>query len=85
MTYPVDSCLCCQKEGVVVKNGTRSSRITYLESAGQACYLLFKKQPYLCRNCGHSFTAETNLVEKNCFISHATKQKNRQLGNGHYC
>lgn len=75
LTYPVSTCPCCQKEGEIVKNGMRTSKITYLETAGQSCYLLLKKQRFLCKNCGHSFTAETKLVEKNCFISRATKQK----------
>ena len=75
LTYPIHSCPCCHSEGTVVKNGTRTSKITYLESAGQPCYLLLNKQRYLCRNCHQTYTAETKLVEKHCFISRATKQK----------
>ena len=75
LTYSVDLCPNCHTKGTVVKNGTRISQITYLESAGLPCYLRLKKQRYLCRNCQHTFTAQTNLIDKNCFISHATKQK----------
>lgn len=57
LTYPIDTCPYCHSKGCTVKNGTRSSRITYLETAGQACYLLLKKQRFLCRNCCHTFTA----------------------------
>ena len=75
LTYLVSTCPCCHTKGTVVKNGTRMSKITYLESAGQPCYLCLKKQRYLCKHCQHAFTAETHLVEKNSFISRSTKQK----------
>lgn len=75
LTYPIHTCPCCHSEGTVVKNGTRTSKITYLESFGQPCYLLLKKQRYLGRHCHQTYTAETNLVEKHCFISRATQQK----------
>ena len=31
LTYPVLTCPCCRMDGLVVKNGTRSSKNTYLE------------------------------------------------------
>ena len=33
LTYPVDTCPYCRMDGLAVKNGTRSFKNTYLESA----------------------------------------------------
>ena len=74
LTYPVHTCPCCHSEGTVVKNGTRTSKDTYLESAGQSCYFLLKKQRFLCKSCGRAFTAETQLVEK-IALSHVPPSK----------
>ncbi|MGX7177760.1 transposase family protein [Facklamia hominis] len=44
MTYRLEECPHCQDKHSIVYNGTRSSRITYLDTAGQVCYLTMKKQ-----------------------------------------
>lgn len=74
LTYPLEQCPHCQDKHSIVCNGTRSSRITYLDTAGQACYLIMKKQRYRCKTCHHCFTAQTQLVPRNGFISLPTKQ-----------
>lgn len=74
LTYPLEECPHCQDKHSIVYNGTRSSRITYLDTAGQACYLIMKKQRYRCKTCHHCFTAQTQLVPRNGFISLPTKQ-----------
>ena len=53
LTYPLEQCPHCQDYHSIVCNGTRSSRITYLDTAGQACYLIMKKQRYRCKTCYH--------------------------------
>ena len=84
LTYPVHTCPKCHHEGCVVKNGFRTSKVTYLESAGQASYLILNKQRFLCKQCHYSFTAQTQLVERNCSISRATKQKIASLATRTY-
>src|SRR5690625_5680833 len=36
-------------------------------------YLLLRKQRFFCKSCERSFTAQTPLVKKHCFISEQTK------------
>ncbi|MGX7140887.1 transposase family protein [Facklamia languida] len=79
---PVHTCPQCQQEGCIVHNGHRASKIVYLESSGQARYLILNKQRFLCKQCRHSFTAKTPLVEKNRSISRVTKQKIVSLATG---
>ena len=84
LTYAFHTCPNCHHEGCIVKNDFRPSKVTYLESAGQASYLILNKQRFLCKQCRHSFTAQTQLVEKNCSISRATKQKIASLATRTY-
>lgn len=58
----------------IVKNGTRISRITLMHISGLPAYLLLKKQRFFCKACQSSFTAETSIVDQDCFISNRTKQ-----------
>lgn len=74
LTYEVDQCPQCSACGSVVKNGKRVSKLTWLNSGGQECYLHLKKQRYLCKDCRHSFTAETQIVDRHCFVSKPVKQ-----------
>ena len=72
LSYPIDYCSCCETKDTMVKNGTRTSRITYLDVCGQPCYLLMKKQRYRCKACHQCLTVKTSLVERhweeNCTI-----------------
>ena len=75
LSYTINRCPCCEAKDTIVKNGTRTSRITYLDVCGQPCYLLMKKQRYRCNVCRQCFTAKTSLVEQHCHISLLTKQR----------
>ena len=57
---------------IVIKNGTQMSRITLPITGVHPTYLRLKKQRYLCKACNSSFTAETPIVKKNCYISKNT-------------
>src|SRR5690625_7866213 len=48
------------------------SRITLPITGTLPTYLRLKKQRFVCKSCNSSFTAETTLVKKNCFISENT-------------
>ena len=67
-------CGCINADFSIVKNGTRVSRITLPHISGLPAFLKLSKQRYLCKDCGHSFTAETQVVEKHCHISTRTRQ-----------
>ena len=63
-------CGCVSQNNNIVKNGTKTSRITLCSVSGLPAYLNLRKQRFLCRECGSSFTADTNrIVEKHCHIS----------------
>ncbi|MGO1748440.1 ISL3 family transposase [Alkalibacterium gilvum] len=72
LTYHPESCVNCDvpnEKFIVFKNGTQTSRVTYPMAGIYPTYLRIKKQRYLCKNCGKSFTAKTPIVKRNCFIS----------------
>src|SRR5690625_5571433 len=48
------------------------SRITLPITGTLPTYLRLKKQRFVCKSCNSSFTAETTIVKKNCFISENT-------------
>ena len=63
-------CGCVSQNNNIVKNGTKTSRITLCSVLGLPAYLNLRKQRFLCRECGSSFTADTSrIVEKYCHIS----------------
>lgn len=68
------ACGCINADFSIVKNGTRTSRITLPHLSGLPAFLKLAKQRYLCKHCQHSFTAETPIVEKHCHISTRTRQ-----------
>ncbi|MDN6751248.1 MAG: ISL3 family transposase [Staphylococcus equorum] len=51
------------------------TRITLPIAGVQPTYLCLKKQRFVCKACDSSFTAQTPLVKKGCFISEHTKAK----------
>ena len=77
LTYKPKGCVKC---GVVnhstediVKNGTKTSTIKLTNINFKLVLLKLKKQRFLCRHCGETFIAETNLVNRNCYISNIIK------------
>lgn len=57
-------------------NGHYVSRVTYLTAnASEPVYLELHKERLICKNCSRSFMATSDIVDKNCCISKATRQK----------
>ncbi|MGY3725684.1 ISL3 family transposase [Granulicatella balaenopterae] len=68
-----EHCGCKNEHFSIVKNGTRSSTITLLPCSGMDTSLELSKQRFKCKHCKKSFTAETDIVDKNCFIAKSVK------------
>ena len=71
---------CCEKCGVVFdsnieKHGFITSNIKIPDVAGYKTILRLKKQRYLCKHCGKTFTLRDKVTEYGCFISNNTKWK----------
>ena len=68
----------CQKCGTLFdskfkKHGFKTSRIVIPKVSLHDTYLELKKQRYYCGHCQSTFTLNTSIVEKNCYISYHTK------------
>ena len=73
-SYCPDACL--KRVFSIVKNGTRTSRITLNPVSGLPAFLKLRKQRFFCRECFHSFTADTtSIVDLNGFISKNVKNE----------
>ena len=66
-------CGCVRHDHSIVRWGTKSSLIVLPQISRMNTYLRLGKQRWLCRDCGHTFSAESAIVERNCFISENTK------------
>lgn len=71
---------CCEKCGVLFdnkfeKHGFITSNIKIPDVSGFKTILRLKKQRYLCKHCGKTFTLRDNVTEYGCFISNNTKWK----------
>lgn len=76
LTYTPTACSVCgsvNENFSIIKNGTKSSDIKLLPCNGNPTILRLRKQRYFCKECSHTFSAETNIVETNCFISKQVK------------
>ena len=70
------NCGCVNHDNFIVKNGTRTSRITLNQVSGLPAFLKLRKQRFFCRECSHSFTADTtSIVDRNGFISKNVKNE----------
>ena len=72
--------ICCEKCGVLFdnnfeKHGFITSNIRIPDVAGFKTILRLKKQRYLCKHCGKTFTLRDNVTDYGCFISKNTKWK----------
>jgi len=65
-------CGCKNENNAIVKNGTKPSLITMPSISHRVTYLRLYKQRWICRNCNSSFSAKTDLVKENCYISENT-------------
>lgn len=78
LSYVPEACPVCgtvNENFTIIKNGAKISNIKLLPINGEPAFLRVKKQRFLCKSCGHSFSAQTDIVEKNCFISRKLKLK----------
>ena len=55
-------CGCVGQNNNIVKNGTKTSRITLCSVSGLPAYLNLRKQRFLYRECGSSFTSVTSRI-----------------------
>lgn len=77
LTYTLHACPHCECESpqcMIVKNGTRAARITLPHLSGTPAFLMLNKQRFFCKACRHSFTAQTDIVERHCHISNRVRQ-----------
>lgn len=72
LTVKPDVCPHCH-DGNIIRYGFEESRITLPSVSGFNAYLCLKKQRFYCRHCHHTFSIETPVVPKNCFISNNTR------------
>lgn len=68
-------CGCINEKFSIIKYGTKTSNIKLLPCNGNPTILRLKKQRFLCKECCHTFSAKTNIVDTNCFISNQVKLK----------
>ena len=76
LTYKPESCPCCGNKNInnsIIKHSFKVSNITLLEVSSTPTILRLKKQRFLCKKCRKTFSAKTNIVEKNCYISNNLK------------
>lgn len=78
LTYEPCCCEVCgaSNDGAnIVKNGFKATSIRLNTVSNLPAILKLKKQRFVCRECGHSFIATTNIVNKFSSISNSVKNK----------
>ncbi|HEA4105630.1 TPA: helix-turn-helix domain-containing protein, partial [Enterococcus faecium] len=78
LSKEIRRCPLCKQmnhEGMIVKNGKKKSLIQLNKCANQLTYLALAKQRYHCRGCHTYFTANTYIVDRNCFIAKQVRYK----------
>lgn len=74
LSYSPVYCTCCGGHGnSIIKYGFKTSLIKIIQVSNYNTYLSLKKQRFLCKQCNQTFIAHTNIVNKHCHISKATK------------
>lgn len=77
LTYTPKGCIHCgianHSHADIVKNGTKTSTIKLGQYNLKPVILKLRKQRFLCKHCRSSFTAQTSLVDRHCFISNPLK------------
>lgn len=77
LTYTPEACEKCgvvNEDHTVIKHGTKTSTLKLGNVVFQPALLVLRKQRFLCKACGQTFTASTSLVKKHCFISTLIKR-----------
>ncbi len=78
LTYHPIACEVCgviNDNTSIIKYGYKSSDIKISPINSNPSILRLKKQRFLCKECNHTFTADTNIVDKHCYISKDVKNK----------
>src|SRR5690625_1949306 len=77
LTYQPSGCKVCgvknESHQDMIKNGSKQSTITLTHITVQPVLLRLKKQRFFCKHCHSTFSAETSLVNRHCFISNPLK------------
>ncbi len=70
-----EHCGLLNENSSIIKYGFKTSTIKLLPVNGEPTMLRLHKQRFLCKSCNHTFSAKTNIVTSDCFISNQTKAK----------
>ena len=65
-------CGCIHHDGNIIKYGTKAAMIKIPPISNRPALLKFKKQRFLCKECGKTFTVDSTVVKRNCSISQNT-------------
>ena len=66
------SCPACGTMNInysIIKNGLKKSDIKLPRVSNRSARLRLAKQRYFCKSCSHTFSAQTEIVNRNCSIS----------------
>lgn len=77
LTYTPQECQHCNHENTkhdIVKNGTQTVDILIGQINRKPCILRLSKQRFYCKKCKRTFIANTEIVDKHCFISKKVKK-----------
>ncbi len=76
LTYTPKACECCgvvNKGTNIIKHSPKPSDIQLLPFQEVPTILRLFKQRFLCKECQHTFSAQTYYVAQNCYISQSLK------------
>ena len=72
LSYSPNHCPHCHGKDII-KWGSKTSNIRLLKILEYNSILRLQKQRFRCKDCGKTFSAETDIVDKNCCISNDVK------------
>lgn len=70
LSYSPNQCPHCHGKDII-KCGSKTSNIRLLKILEYNSILRLQKQRFRCKDCSKTFSAETDIVDKNCCISNA--------------
>lgn len=76
LSYTPKACPCCNAENhdhSIIKHSPKPSDIQLIPFQEVPSILRLFKQRFYCKHCGHTFSAQTDYVAKDCYISQALK------------
>ena len=72
LSYSPNQCPHCHGKDII-KWGSKTSNIRLLKILEYNSILRLQKQRFRCKDCGKTFSAETDIIDKNCCISNDVK------------